>query len=40
MVQSKESIVVSQRKYALDILEESGMTGSRSVDNPIHLNKK
>jgi len=40
VAQSKEGIVVSQRKYALDILEEAGNTNCRPVDGPMDSNKK
>ena len=40
MPQSKEGIVVSQRKYTLDILEERGMSDYRLVDSLVHPNKK
>jgi len=40
VTQSKEDIVVSQRKYALDILEETSMTGYRPLDSPMDPNKK
>ena len=32
---SKKGIVVSQRKYILDLLEETGMSGCRASDTPI-----
>ena len=37
---SIEGIVVSQRKYALCILEEIGMTNSRPIDSPMDPNQK
>ena len=40
MAQSKEGVVISQRKYALDILEETCMTDCRPVDNPMDPNLK
>ena len=40
VAQSNEGIVVSQRKYALDILEETSMTNCRSIDSPMDLNQK
>lgn len=40
VAQSKESIIVSQRKYVLDILEEIGMTNSRPADSPMDQYKK
>jgi len=33
-------IVISQRKYALDILEETGLMNSKSVETPIDPNAK
>ena len=32
--------VVSQRKYVLDLLKETGMSGCRSTDTPIDPNQK
>lgn len=40
MAQSKEGIVVSQRKYILDTLEETSMTNSRPIYSPMDSNKK
>ncbi|XP_019256318.1 PREDICTED: uncharacterized protein LOC109234708, partial [Nicotiana attenuata] len=37
---SSSGIVISQRKYALDILEETGMIGCRPVDTPMDPNSK
>lgn len=37
---SKKGIVVSQRKYILDLLKETGMSGCRPVDTPIDPNQK
>ncbi|KAA0055419.1 Retrovirus-related Pol polyprotein from transposon TNT 1-94 [Cucumis melo var. makuwa] len=37
---SKEGISVSQRKYILDLLTETGMLGCRPVDTPIEFNCK
>ena len=34
----KDGIVISQRKYALDILEETGFINSKSVNTPIDPN--
>jgi len=36
----KDGIVISQRKYALDILEETGFMNSKSVDTPMDPNTK
>ena len=35
---NKDGIVISQRKYALDILEKTGLMNSKSVDTPIDPN--
>ncbi|XP_043808343.1 uncharacterized mitochondrial protein AtMg00810-like [Manihot esculenta] len=40
VVQSKIGITISQRKYALDILEETGMLDCRHVDTPMDPNVK
>ncbi|RVW29347.1 Retrovirus-related Pol polyprotein from transposon RE1 [Vitis vinifera] len=40
VAQSKKGIVVSQRKYVLDLLKETGMSGCRPVDIPINPNQK
>ena len=40
VAQSKEGIVISQRKYALDILEETGMTNCRPIDSPMDPNQR
>ncbi|XP_060673917.1 uncharacterized mitochondrial protein AtMg00810-like [Ziziphus jujuba] len=37
---SKEGILVSQRKYILDLLNETGMLGCRPIDTPMDPNKK
>ena len=37
---SKKGIVVSQRKYVLDLLKETGISGCRPVDIPIDPNQK
>ncbi|KAL0533373.1 hypothetical protein IC582_030192 [Cucumis melo] len=37
---SKEGISVSQRKYTLDLLTETGMLGCRPADTPIEFNCK
>lgn len=37
---SKKGIVVSMRKYILDLLQETGMSGCRSVDTPMDPNVK
>ncbi|KAK2981051.1 hypothetical protein RJ640_007654 [Escallonia rubra] len=40
IARSKKGIAVSQRKYVLDLLKETGMSGCRSVETPIDPNKK
>ncbi|RDX82399.1 hypothetical protein CR513_36824, partial [Mucuna pruriens] len=40
VAQSKEGIVISQRKYAFDILQETSMSNCRLVDSPIDPNMK
>ncbi|XP_070007788.1 uncharacterized protein [Nicotiana sylvestris] len=40
IVQSSSGIVISQWKYALDILEETGMMECRSIDTPMEPNAK
>ena len=35
IAQSSSGVVLSQRKYALDILEETGMLNSKPVDTPM-----
>ena len=40
VTRSKERIFVSQQKYALDLLKESGMLGCKPMDTPIELNYK
>ena len=35
VAKSKEGICLSQRKYVLDLLDETGMMGSRPVDTPM-----
>ncbi|XP_042946560.1 uncharacterized protein LOC122279793 isoform X3 [Carya illinoinensis] len=37
---SKEGINLSQRKYVLDLLEETGMLGARPIDTPMDPNRK
>ena len=38
VAQSRSGIVISQRKYALYILEETGMMGCRYTDTPMDPN--
>ena len=40
IAQSRSGIVISQCKYALDILEETGMMGCRPINTPIDPNVK
>ena len=40
VTQSKECVIVSQRKYVLDILEETCLTNCKHVDSPMHSNQK
>ena len=37
---SKKSILLSQRKYVLDLLSESGMLRCRSINSPMDVNTK
>ena len=38
--QSHSGVVISQKKYVLDILEETGMLDCKPVDAPMDLNVK
>ncbi|XP_070033010.1 uncharacterized mitochondrial protein AtMg00810-like [Nicotiana tomentosiformis] len=40
VAQSGSGIVISQRKYALDILEDTGMLNCKPVDSPMDPNTK
>ena len=40
VARSKEDISLSQRKYVLDILEETGLLGSKPVETPMDPNVK
>ena len=40
IARSRQGLVVSQRKYILDLLEETGMTGCKPSDTPIEFNSK
>jgi hypothetical protein len=40
VAQSKDGIAISQRKYFLDILEETGMLDCKPVDTPMDPNVK
>ena len=37
---SKKETVISQQKYDLDLLKETGMSGCRPIDTPIDPNQK
>ena len=38
--QSKNKIFVNQRKYILDLLNETGLIGCKAVDTPVEANVK
>lgn len=40
VARSKKGIVVSQQKYILDLLKETGMSGCRPADTPMDPNVK
>lgn len=40
MARSKEGIIISQRKYILDLLNETGLLGCKPVDMPMDSTKK
>jgi len=40
VAQSNDGIVISQRMYAMDILEETRLVSSKFVDTPMDLNTK
>ena len=40
MARSKKGILLSQRKYVLDLLSEAEMLGCRSIDSPMDVNTK
>lgn len=40
IARSKKGIIVSQRKYILDLLHDTGMSACKPVDTPIDPNKK
>ena len=40
MAKSKKGILLSQRKYVLDLLSEAEMLGCRSIDSPMDVNTK
>ena len=40
IAQSNSGVVMSQKKYVLDILEETGMLDCKPIDTPMDLNVK
>ena len=40
IARSKQGIVVSQRKYVLDLLTDTGMSACKPADTPIDMNQK
>ena len=40
VLRSKKSILLSQRKYVLDLLSEVEILGCRSIDSPMNVNTK
>ena len=40
VARSRKGIVVSQRKYILDLLKETGMLGCKPIDTPMDSQKK
>lgn len=40
VARSKEGIFITQRKYVLDLLQETGMLGARPSDSPIEVNHR
>lgn len=40
VARSRKGIIVTQRKYILDLLNETGMSGCRPIDTPIDPNVK
>jgi hypothetical protein len=40
VARSKHDIFISQRKYILDLLKETGMLGCKVIDNPVEVNVK
>lgn len=40
IARSRKGIVLSQRKYILDLLKETGMSGCKPADTPIDPNQK
>jgi hypothetical protein len=40
VTRSKKGIFIYQRKYALDMLQETGTLGSKPVDTPLEVNHR
>ena len=40
VARSRHGIFISQRKYVLNLLSETGMLGSKACDTPIESNQK
>ena len=40
VARNKRGIFVSQQKYTLDLLKETGMLGCKPIDTPIDTNSK
>ncbi|CAN1305751.1 Copia protein [Linum perenne] len=40
IARSKDCLIVSQRKYVLDLLNETGMLGCKPIDTPMEQNKR
>ena len=40
VARSRHGVFISQRKYVLDLLEETGMLGCKACDTPIEPNQK
>ena len=40
IIRSKKGILLSQKKYILDLLSETGMLGCKSIDSPMDTNTK
>jgi Reverse transcriptase (RNA-dependent DNA polymerase) len=40
VARSKKGVVISQQKYVLDLLNDTGMLGCRPASTPIDLNHK
>ena len=40
VTQSKDGVIIAQRKYALDILEDTGMANYKPIDSPMDSNQK